>query len=248
MITKFATDERKEIAKLAHLTLTTEDSPDVEEALDYLKNKRGLTDEAIEKYQFGYIPNRLREHDWRGRVIMPLYDQYEELVVLTSRDFRTTQKEKRPHLHEQFNKKRYLYGLDVAKEHIIKHNSCIIVEGQFDTTRLHVNGLLNTVGVLGSAFTFNHICALRKYCQNFYLLFDNDKSGKKNIQRAIELYNSECLGSEAFDTRFYPVFFDSKYKDPDELIVAKGIGDLRESLLDAHKNRLLNLEKIRLWQ
>jgi DNA primase len=244
--TKFTPKEREDIVRLAHLTLTTEDTDDTNEARDYLIETRGLNDEAIEAFKFGYIPMRTG-HDWRGRVIMPLFDQHGELVVMTSRDFRTNEKSRRPHLHEQFNKKRYLFGLELAKKRIMEKNSVIIVEGQFDTVKLHVHGLTNTVGVLGSAFTFDHVCALRRYCQNFYLLFDNDKSGKENLKRAVRLYDEERLGAAGFDTEFYPVFFDKNIKDPDDLVKERGIAPLKAALLDARENQYSNLAKVRLW-
>lgn len=245
--TKFSPHEREEIVRLAHRTLIVEDTEDVVEARSYLYG-RGLNDEAIEAFNFGYIPKRAIGHDWRGRVIMPLYDQYNELVVLTSRDFRATSKDKRPHLHEQFNKKRYLYGLNIAKKKIIEKNSVIVVEGQFDTTCLHIHGLTNTVGVLGSAFTFDHIALLRRYCQNIFLLFDNDDSGKSNLIRAVNLYNEEHLEADAFSTNLYPVFFDSNYKDPDELVRSKGIDILKSAIIDAKNNREINMTKVRLWE
>ena len=246
MKTKFSSKEREDIVRLAHQTLTTEDAKDTNEARDYLKDTRGLNDEVIDAFRFGYIPTRVG-HDWLGRIIMPLYDQYDELVVMTSRDFRTNDKARRPHLHEQFNKKRYLYGLNVAKKAIMEKNAAVVVEGQFDTAQLHVHGLTNTVGVLGSAFTFDHVCALRRYCQNIYLLFDNDKSGKENIKRAIRLYDEERLGAAGFDTEFYPVFFDSDFKDPDDLLRQKGIAPLKVALRDAHENQFSNLARVRLW-
>lgn len=245
--TKFSPLEREEIVSLAHKTLMVEDTEDVVEAKNYLYG-RGLNDETLKVFNFGYIPKRVTGHDWRGRVIMPLYDQYNDLIVLTSRDFRAKSKEQRPHLHEQFNKKRYLYGINVAKNKIIEKNSVIVVEGQFDTTCMHMHGIKNTVGVLGSAFTFDHITLLRRYCQNIFLLFDNDDSGKNNLIRAVNLYNEEHLEAEAFSTNLYPVFFDSNYKDPDELIKNKGIASLKESIINAKNNREVNMAKVRLWK
>lgn len=245
MKTKFSQVEREEIVRLAYLTLKTEDSPDVEGARSYLKDTRGLTDEVIDDFRFGYIPNRLG-HDWRGRVIMPLYDQYGQLVVMTSRKFRVKTKGEMPHLHEQFNKRRYLFGIDVAKKYIIEKNAVVVVEGQFDTTTHHVHGIKNCVGVLGSALTFDHIALLRRYCQNIYLMFDNDKSGRANIERAVEIYDKEYL--REFDTEIYPVFFDEEFKDPDDFILKRGVNELRDCYKTAKKNQDSNLSKVRLWQ
>lgn len=245
--TTFSQAEREEIVNLAKLTLKKEDSDDVREALSYLKDQRKLSDEAIDELSFGYIPQRVHWHDWRGRVIMPLYDQYGELVALTSRLFRSTDKNDRPHFHEHFNKRRYLYGLYEAKSEIMRRDAVVIVEGQFDTARMRDAGFKNTVGLLGSALTFDHICLLRRYASNFYLMFDNDKAGKDTMAKAINLYDVECLGAAAFSTRFYPVFFKDDCKDPDNLLDKYGVAEARRSFRSAYDKQETNLNAVRLY-
>jgi hypothetical protein len=123
MIVHFPEVERKAIAELAQRTLWEEKSEDVDEALKYLRETRRLSDEVIKSFRFGYYPQRLKKqgHDWAGRLIMPLYDQNENLIVLTSRDFRYKDGPGMPHLHEEFDKKFYMFGMNVAKSKIIKH-------------------------------------------------------------------------------------------------------------------------------
>tara|TARA_B100000614_G_scaffold262895_1_gene299711 strand:+ start:62814 stop:63569 length:756 start_codon:yes stop_codon:yes gene_type:complete len=220
MITKFTEVERAEICDLANETLLKETTEDTLEALKYLTDVRGISLEVLKKFRFGYIPKRVG-HDWSERIIMPLYDSHDNLIVLTSRKFRTTDHKQRPHLHEQFDKKRFLYGIQAAKRSILNWNAVVLVEGQFDTCRLHTNGLINTVGVLGSAFTFDHVCQLRRYCSNFYLAFDRDKSGWQNIIRAMRMYDEKSLAT--FDVNFIPVRLPQGIKDPDDFISNHGV-------------------------
>ena len=121
MITKFTEVERAEICDLANETLLKETTEDTLEALKYLTDVRGISLEVLKKFRFGYIPKRVG-HDWSERIIMPLYDSHDNLIVLTSRKFRTTDHKQRPHLHEQFDKKRFFK---------INHQDTIVANSEF---------------------------------------------------------------------------------------------------------------------
>jgi DNA primase len=225
-VVHFSEVERNKIVELAQETLWNENSQDVLEALEYLRQGRGLTDSVIKSFRFGYFPSRLR-HDWSGRIIMPLFDSYSKLVVLTSRNFRAS-KDGFPHLHEEFDKKRYLFGLDVAKKSIIKWQKAIVVEGQFDTANSHVYELDNTVGILGSAFSMHHVGLLSRYTDNIFLVFDADEAGYNSLHRSIEMYIHYGLASMGIN--FIPVLLperegnDSKDRknDPDLFLKKNG--------------------------
>jgi len=233
MKTKFEDVERQDICDLAHQTLMSEDTDDVTETLAYLTEQRRLTKNVLEEFKFGYIPKRVG-HDWAERIIMPLHNHAGELVVLTSRKYRTNDKDQRPHLHEQFDKKRYLFGLDVAKKHILEKNAVVIVEGQFDTCLLHSMGMKNVVGVLGSAFTFDHACQLRRYCTDMYLSFDRDKAGCENVIRAMDMWDKKSLS--IFDIRFIPVKLPRGVKDPDDFVKEHGLREYGKLLGQARDN------------
>ena len=224
--------ERKAIVHLSQEALWTEDSEDVRETLNYLRVERGLTDDVIKKFRFGYYPQRLKKqgHDWAGRLIMPLYDQHDELIILTSRDFRCKDKTKMPHLHEQFDKKFFLFGMNVAKADIIKYQKAIVVEGQFDTACSHRYGFGVTVGLLGSAFSPYHLCIISRYCRDIFLSFDSDDSGFKNLNRSVKMYRE--YGLESTGIRFIPVVLP-KHKDPDEFLKKESSVDYLELLREA---------------
>lgn len=241
----FSEVERNAIVEAAQKTLWNEDSQDVAEALSYLRVDRGISDEMIKKFRFGYYPMRLKNkgHDWAGRLIMPLYDPYGDLVVLTSRDFRCG-KTQMPHLHEEFNKKFFIYGIDVAKEHIIKNQKAIVVEGQFDTVCSHAYGINVTVGVLGSAFSIHHMSFLIRYCKDIFLVFDRDKSGHQNLIRSIKAYKE--YGLESIGVRFIPVMLP-KQKDPDDFLRKESKKEYLELLSEA-KNKTNELGTVKYHQ
>lgn len=241
----FAEYERNAIFQLAQKTLWEEDTTDVREAMSYLKDVRNLDDQSIKDFNFGYYPTRLRQrgHDWAGRLIMPLISQNDKLIVLTSRDFRCTDKSKMPHLHEEFNKKMFLYGMNVAKKYIIENKKAIVVEGQFDTACSHKFGIKVTVGILGSAFSIQHVSIIARYCRDIFLVFDNDESGCKNIERSITMYKN--YGLESSDIKFIPVLIPI-HKDPDEFLRKEGKQDFMDLLAEA-KSRVYEVGTIRYY-
>lgn len=233
MSLRFPELQREMIVNLAQETLWGETHDDVAEARAYLREKRGISDEVLKEYRFGYIPRRAR-HEWSERIIMPLYDPYGKLVVMTSRKFRST--DPYSHLHETFDKRYYFYGLNVVRADIMKMNRCVVVEGQFDTTYLRSRGFKTVVSILGSAFTFEHACILRRYCTEVYMVFDSDKAGRATLERAMEMAKEEKL-EETFRMRFIPVVLPSTHKDPDEFVHEKGPQEFSELLMQAKIER-----------
>ena len=148
---------------------------------------------------------------------MPLFSPYGEIVAFTSRNPNAPKRYQ--HWHESFDKTNYLYGLDVAKDHIRKWKKAIIVEGQFDTAYLHTAGFNMTVGLCGTAFSVMHAAILGRYCSEIYLLLDPDESGDncviraKNIER--EYHLNKC-GMNILVLRLPPA------KDPDDFVYENG--------------------------
>ena len=82
--------ERERVANLSKQTLRTDIAI---EALSYLKETRKITDQVIDEFQLGYVPPDIHNdngdiHEFAGRIVIPVYDQYGFLVALSSRDWR----------------------------------------------------------------------------------------------------------------------------------------------------------------
>lgn len=225
---KFPESERPKILAVSQRDLW---SPQGEQALAYLRNERHLSDEVIKEFQIGYCP-RHAHHELAGRIIMPLFDPYGEIVAFTSRDPEAPKKYQ--HWHESFDKGSYLYGLNKAKRSIRKWDKAIIVEGQFDVACMHSYGFDMTVGVLGTSLSIMHISQLSRYCSELYLLFDPDDSGQKSVTRALEMYHQYCLSM--YGMHFIPVSIPA---DPDDFVVEHGQQALI-SLMKQQKEKVLN--------
>tara|TARA_Y100000310_G_C20603716_1_gene774391 strand:+ start:387 stop:1139 length:753 start_codon:yes stop_codon:yes gene_type:complete len=233
--------ERKKLVDLAEPTLWTKDGS---EALKYLRG-RNLTDKVIKDFRLGYVPHWIKNkegqrHWFAGRIIFPLFDQYNELISVSSRDWRLGASMK--FLHEAFDKGNYLYGLNVAKKSIIKSRKVVLVEGELDVMSLHAAGIGCTVGILGSAPQMYQISILSRYCREMFFVFDRDESGEKALERSMKLYEDKKLS--LYGIKFVPVRLPSleelgldpsvhKKTDPDIFIKKKSKSDFVEMLKES---------------
>jgi DNA primase len=174
--------------KTAHKTIFEEEG---EDGYEYLKG-RGIKDETIKSWNLGYCPSHVKNFFFNDRIIIPQYDPYDNLEIVSARKISN---EKPTWWNEKFEKSKHLFGLHKAKKHINNHNLAIIVEGQFDVIAMHQSGIPMTVGVCGSAFGEFHLSLLTRYCNRFVLAFDIDdnESGQKASNKAFELLkNNDC--------------------------------------------------------
>lgn len=88
---------------------------------------------------------------------------------------------------ELYHKSKILYGLDRAKQAIVKEQMSYLVEGYNDVIAFQENGLLNTVSGCGTALTKNQLLLLKRLSPNIALVFDGDKAGRAAALKAIPL-------------------------------------------------------------
>ncbi|MCL2404163.1 MAG: DNA primase [Defluviitaleaceae bacterium] len=130
-----------------------------------------------------------------------------------------------------FNKSRQLYGLNIARKS--RANEMIIVEGYMDVLALHQVGFTNTVGVLGTALTAEHVRLLKRASINTVtLLLDSDEAGTRAAEKAIPELLSGGLSVKVL--QFSP---ETGAKDPDEYIQLNG-RDKFSRLLTAAKSHV----------
>ena len=138
-------------------------------------------------------------HELAGKIIYPIYNQYNELVAVSSRNWRegVTQK----FWHEAFDKPFYLYGFNIAKKYIQKYRRAILVEGEHDTISMHKGGIKVTCGILGSAPQVFQIAMLMRYCDEIYTLFDADVAGGRARKAMEKIWEENNLCG--YDLKFY---------------------------------------------
>jgi DNA primase len=179
-------DERWRIYSAGQITLS---GPDGGVGRQYLTQERGLDVETIANFRFGYVPFKIR-HAFSGRIVMPIFDAYSNLLALSVRPATSNKAivdEVGKYWNESYDKGKHLFGLNLAKPHIIRWGFAILVEGQMDVATMHAYGLQNTVGVLGGAFTPFQAMLLKRWTKNILTMFDGDTAGKKHTERCQEV-------------------------------------------------------------
>jgi DNA primase len=90
-----------------------------------------------------------------------------------------------------YTKGRTLYGLDVTKGAIRKHNYCVLVEGYFDLAQVWQAGVHPVVAVSGTALTATQGRLLKRFATKVVLSFDPDTAGQNAAARSSELLVAE---------------------------------------------------------
>lgn len=211
--------ERKKILELTCECLFSKDGS---EALKYLTEIRHFKTDTLKKFEIGYMPWWVKNcndtrHEFAGRITIPIYDHYGNLIVFSSRDWRENAEHK--FWHETFEKRFYLYGMQIAKPNILKHNKAIIVEGEFDVMMMHQYNFPITVGILGSAPQLQQIAILSRYCNQIYVVFDGDEGGEKALDSLVTIGKENAL--ENASVGIIPVTLPAK-NDPDDFLLKNG--------------------------
>lgn len=133
---------------------------------------------------------------FRGRVLFSIRDPQGRPVALGGRIL--------PSLSEQnpakyinspesplFSKSRMLYGLDLAKDALLKSGTALVMEGYTDCILAHQCGFPNAVAVLGTALGQRHIHLLRRYAQRVVLVLDGDEAGRRRADEVLALFIAE---------------------------------------------------------
>lgn len=115
---------------------------------------------------------------------------------------------------EWFNKRRILFGLDVALNAIRKSDQIIIVEGYMDAISLHAAGINNVVASMGTAFAAEQAKLIARMASDVVFCYDSDAAGRRASVRAVSIARQAGL-----KVRIAGV---PDGKDPDEFVRAHG--------------------------
>jgi DNA primase len=86
-----------------------------------------------------------------------------------------------------YAKKESVYGLNVAREGIVRSHTVIIVEGYTDVIAMFQSGVAdNVVGCSGTALTGEQLAGLSSIASNFIFMFDGDTAGRAALLRAVD--------------------------------------------------------------
>ena len=218
-------------------------------AAEYL-SRRDLSAATIAKYKLGYAPtgniltkrfgqsaipaglvrngqDGSRYDFFRNRLMFPIFSPRGQVIAFSGRSLDGSEP-KYINIAETefFQKRRTLFGLNLAIESIRRQKRAIVVEGQIDTIQMQTNGFGETVAPLGTALTVEHIQILLKYTKEIIFCFDGDTAGRKAAARAAGLIMPLLVADMTIKFSFVPAG-----SDPDD-IIRKG-GDMSLILNDA---------------
>lgn len=179
---------------------------------DYLKNK----DYSIDKLIDVGLTNDNGNDIFINRIMFPIYDLAGNPVAFSGRIYNTKDTSKYINTKEtdKFKKGKILYNYHIAKEHLKKNDSVIIMEGQMDVIRASTIGVNNCIATMGTALTRDHKSIIKNMTNNVILCFDGDSAGEKATISAIEL-----LEDTGIDIKIVRLPNDM---DPDEYIIKEG--------------------------
>ena len=225
------------------------------EAMEYLKVKRRLSDAVIKHFGLGFSPN---DFGLLTRHLQGLGFTEEELV----KGFLCGKSQKNGRLYDYFrnrvmfpiidvsgnivgfggrvmddSKPKYLNTSDTPGFKKSKNlfalnyakNFCedklILCEGYMDVIAMHAAGFQNAVATLGTALTSEQARLMTKYTKKVVVSYDSDEAGQRAAERSIKI-----LGEVGLDVRILKL---QGAKDPDEFIKSFGADRLKLALDDS---------------
>jgi DNA primase len=132
---------------------------------------RGLDEEIARYFGVGYYGGNGFLH---GRIVIPIHNEYGELLAYSGRAIDQTEPKYR--LPAGFHKSHVLFNLHRAIRS--EDRSLILVEGFFDTFKIHKAGHHNVAALMGSNLSERQANLVGTYFDRAILMLDGDKAGK----------------------------------------------------------------------
>jgi DNA primase len=130
-----------------------------------------------------------------SRITIPIRDDEGKLIAFGARSIIDDHDKKIPKYINSpqsplFAKQDTLFGLDSARDAIVREKNVIVVEGYMDVIALRKAGIYNVVATMGTALSENHVEKLKRLTPDVTFSFDGDKAGKLADVRAREITKS----------------------------------------------------------
>ncbi|HEV7278799.1 MAG TPA: DNA primase [Pirellulaceae bacterium] len=135
-----------------------------------------------------------RKYDvFRGRVLFPIRDAHKQVVgfggrILPEHADERSAKYVNTRETPAFSKREHLFGLDLAKETILRRRQALVMEGYTDVMMAHQVGVRHAVAVLGTALGESHLKMLRALADSVILVLDGDEAGRRRASETLDLF------------------------------------------------------------
>ncbi len=174
----------------------------------------------------GLIGRSTRGPGWfdrfRHRLMFPITDLAAKTIAFGGRQLGDGEGPKYLNSSDSvlFHKGRSVFGLAAARDAINEERRVILVEGYLDVIALAQAGIRNVVAPLGTALTSDQIRLLRRFTDDFLVLFDGDHAGIAAAARGFAPFAEVGIFAEA-------VFLPEGH-DPDTYVNEAGVGAMRK--------------------
>lgn len=205
--------------------------------LKHLRGK-GFKDDEIERAAVVTRGEKGLYDRFRERVLFPIFDKDGNPVGFGGRVLDAEAKAaKYINTAEStlFHKGSLLFGLNSAKDEVIRKKACMIVEGYMDALACYQHGIRNVVAPLGTALTENQLILLKRYAEEVLFVFDGDGAGIKAANRALDVASKIDLRQTVAVLR--------GVKDPCDFLMSAGPDEFRKYLAS---NRMTPIQ-FKLW-
>ncbi len=178
----------------------------------------------------GVIQKNLRD-TFVERIVFPIYNVAGKVLGFGGRIIKKDTKAPK-YLNSPetvvYEKRKELFGLNLAKNAIRKLDVIYLVEGYMDVVSLSQNGIENVVAASGTAFTEEQARLIKRFTHNVTMLFDGDQAGVNASLKHI----STLLKS---DLNVRVSLFPSD-EDPDSFIQKNGLTVFQEYIEKESQN------------
>lgn len=132
-----------------------------------------------------------------------------------------------------FHKSANMYGIDRAKNAIVRTGTAVVVEGYTDVIVLHEAGIDNAVATLGTALTAKHLKLLGRFAKRIVYLFDGDEAGLRAADRAAEFLDRSVTPEAGSARMDLAVAIIPGGQDPADFVSESGAEPMREMIAGA---------------
>ena len=126
---------------------------------------------------------------FRNRLMFPISDAHSRTVGFGARRLDNQKQAKYINSEDSvyFNKRKILYGFDLAKLAIKTNNLVVVMEGYMDVITAHQFGFNYSVACMGTALTQEQVQLIKRLTSNVVLALDDDSAGQQSTERSFEI-------------------------------------------------------------
>ena len=158
---------------------------------DALAKHLRVPDDVLADSGLGFLNRRGRQQDgFRSRVMFPIFDTSGKAVAFGGRILPGAAADQPKYKNSPetpiYSKRRTLYGLNWAKDDVVKASEVIVCEGYTDVIAFFAAGLPRAVATCGTAVGDEHFRMLKNFAQRVVLAYDADAAGQAAAERFYE--------------------------------------------------------------